>query len=467
MIVTLRAGYASPANTLSGMRRLLILALVVVLAACTSGASTDTTTPPATSDTVDTTGSTAAATTTTVDEPDETVPSTVASGSVIPIGIDELPSAVQDDILELVRTTERLRGLVFLEPPIITVVDDDELATRVRESIEEETEDIDADEALYELLGLVPADTDLLALYSNLYGEQVAGFYDGEEGELVVPSDDELSALQRLTLVHELTHALTDQHFGMSGTYERLIDQQRYDEATAFLSLIEGDATLTEILYLQELPLDEQRAVISESLEADTSALQQVPLFIRESLVFPYTSGFEFTQRLYELGGFSEIGRAYSQPPLSTEQIIEPRDYRRDLPQDVPAPVSELAGYELVYDSVWGELSWALMFEQVLGDTVAQAAANGWGGDRYTYFFDGTDGALVVDYRGDLERDVDELQAALVEYVSVAMAVAEQETSGDALTFTGDDFAAVVRNGESLTFVAASDPDVGRLLIDR
>lgn len=448
------------------MRRITLIALALVLAACTSDASTETTPPPTATDTV-ITGSTTGTTTTTIDEPEDTVPPTVASGSVIPVGIEELPMPVQDDIVELVRTTERLRGLIFLEPPIITVVDDEELSRRVRDSIEEETEDIDADEALYELLGLVPADTDLLALYSNLYGEQVGGFYDGEEGELVVPSDEELSALQRLTLVHELTHALTDQHFGMSDTYERLIDQQRYDEATAFLSLIEGDATLTEILYLQELPLDEQRAVISESLEADTTALSQVPLFIRESLVFPYTSGFEFTQRLYELGGFSEIGRAYSEPPLSTEQIIEPRDYRRDLPREVPAPVSELAGYELVYDSVWGELSWALMFEQVLGDTVAQTAANGWGGDRYTYFFDGTDGALVVDYRGDLDRDVDELQAALVEYVSTAMAVVEQETSGDALIFTGDDFAAVIRSGEAVTFVAASDPDVGRLLIDR
>lgn len=467
MIVPLRVGYASPANTLFGMRRILPIVLLLVLAACTGDSSTETTAPPSTSETSVTTGSTAAPTTTTVDEPDETVPPTVVSGSVIPIGIEELPMPVQDDIVELMRTTERLRGLVFLEPPIITVVNDEELSTRVRESIEEQTEDIDADEALYELLGLVPADTDLLALYSNLYGEQVAGFYDGEEGELVIPSDDELSALQRLTLVHELTHSLTDQHFGMSATYERLIDEQRYDEATAFLSLIEGDATLTEILYLQELPVDEQRAVISESLEADTTALQQVPLFIRDSLVFPYTAGFEFTQRLYELGGFSEIGRAYSEPPVSTEQIIEPRDYRRDLPQDVPAPVSELAGYELVYDSVWGELSWALMLEQVLGDTVAQTAANGWGGDRYTYFFDGTEGALVVDYRGDLGRDVDELQAALVEYVSVAMAVVEQETSGDALVFTGDDFAAVIRSGDALTFVAASDPAVGRLLIDR
>ena len=443
------------------MRRALLLVLVFALAACTTSTGTSTSPSP------DPTATATVAPTTTEAGPGDVSTTTTEVPTtqpelVTPTGIEDLPADVQGVIIDLVRTTERLRGLSFLEPPVITVVSDEELADRVRQSIEDETENIDADESLYALLGLVPADVDLLALYGNLYGEQVGGFYDGEVGELVVPSDESLSGLQRLTLVHELTHALTDQHFGMFESYGDLVDEQRFDEATAFLSLIEGDATLTEILYLQELPTDEQRAVISESLEADTTTLQQTPLFIRESLVFPYTAGFEFTQRLYELGGFSEIGRAYSQPPLSSEQIIEPRDFRRDLPQDVPAPVSELDGYELVYDSVWGELGWELMLEQILGDTVAREAAGGWGGDHYVYFFDGVEGALVIEYRGDIERDVDELQSALIDYVVQAMAVGPQETAGDALVFSGEDFAAVTRSGESLTFVAATDPAVGQ-----
>lgn len=444
------------------MRRALVLLLVLALAACTNSTGTSTSPPPTvtTIESAATTTQPVPGTTTTTEAATTTLPEPVT-----PIGIEGLPADVQSAIIELMRTTERLRGLVFLEPPVITVVSDEELEARVRQSIEEETENIDADEALYALLGLVPPDVDLVALYSDLYGDQVGGFYDGDEDELVIPSDESLSPLQRLTLVHELTHALTDQHFGMFDTYGELVDQQRYDQATAFLSLIEGDATLTEILYLQELPTDEQRAVVSESLEADSTTLQRAPLFIRESLVFPYTAGFEFAQRLYELGGFSEIGRAYAQPPVSSEQIIEPRDFRRDLPQDVPAPVSEVAGYDLVYDSVWGELGWELMLEQVLGDTVAREASGGWGGDRYVYFFDGVEGALVIEYRGDLERDVDELQSALIDYITMAMSVGPQETSGDALVFSGEDFAALTRSGQGLRFVAATDPAVGRMLL--
>ncbi|MDH3250524.1 MAG: hypothetical protein OEQ47_16260, partial [Acidimicrobiia bacterium] len=221
-------------------RQLVIVSLAIALVACTDGTtSVSTTTAPAT-----TTATEAPATTV----PDETTTTEAEAPDVTPLGLEDLSPELRAEVLELVELTQVVRELRFLEPPIITVVSDEELAQRVRESIEEEVEDLDADEALYVLLGLLPADGDLLALYTNLYGEQVAGFYDGDEGELVIPSEASLTPLQRATLIHELTHALTDQHFDMSANYEALVDEKRFDEAAAYLSLIEGDATLTEIL---------------------------------------------------------------------------------------------------------------------------------------------------------------------------------------------------------------------------
>jgi len=147
-----------------------------------------------------------------------TVPATAAPPSTTttldPQRLHE--QAILNQINELIARTEQIRELDFLAEPTVTLVDDDELANRVRQLIDE---DIDPDEiardtALEELLGLIPDGTDLLALYQDLYGEQVLGFYDGETKELVVPSnEDELSPAQKATLVHELTHALTDQHF--------------------------------------------------------------------------------------------------------------------------------------------------------------------------------------------------------------------------------------------------------------
>jgi hypothetical protein len=438
-------------------RQLVIVSLAIALVACTDGTtSVSTTTAPAT-----TTATEAPATTV----PDETTTTEAEMPDVTPLGLDDLSPELRAEVLELVELTQVVRELRFLEPPVITVVSDEELARRVRESIEENIEDLDADEALYVLLGLLPADGELLSLYTDLYGEQVAGFYDGDEGELVIPSEASLSPLQRATLIHELTHALTDQHFDMSANYEVLVDEERFDEAAAYLSLIEGDATLTEILYIQDLPAAERQALISESLETDSTAFDAAPRFIRDSLIFPYQEGFAFTQRLFELGGFFEIEKAYSKPPLSTEQIIEPRDFGRDLPIDVAAPVQTLDGYELVYDSVWGQLGFDTMFDQVLGDDASRTASDGWGGDRYSYFFDGTESAFVLNYRGDSALDAEEMESALVDYIRSAMAVGGQSQIAGFTAFSGEDFAAVFRDGSTVTFVAASDPATGTLLI--
>jgi hypothetical protein len=443
------------------MRRLiLLLLLAVVLVACDRASAPDQTTTssgePATTESLPAT--------TTAEQP--TTTESEEMPDVMPLGLEDLSPSLRTEVLELVALTQELRELRFLEAPVITVVDDEELARRVRESIEEEVIGIEADQALYSLLGLIAPETDLLALYSDLYGEQVAGFYDGDEGELVIPSGDLLSPLQRSTLIHELTHALTDQHFDMSANYEALVDEERFDEASAYLSVIEGDATLTEILYIQDLPLAEQQELISESLEADSSTFDAVPQFIQDSLIFPYQEGFVFTQRLFELGGFFEIEKAYSKPPVSTEQIIEPRDFGRDLPIDVAAPTQALDGYELIYDSVWGELGFDTMFDQILGEDASRTASDGWGGDRYSLFFDGTESALVLNYRGDSERDAEEMQAALLDYIVSAMAVGGPSESGGYTTFSGDDFAAVLRDGDAVTFVAASDPGIGASLLD-
>lgn len=441
------------------MRRLLLpIFFFLVLVACDRSSTVTTTQPeqqPSTSP-VQTTGVDSSSTTTSeVDQP-----------AIIPLGLEDLPASLREEVLELVELTQELRQLQFLEPPVITVVSNEELAQRVRESIEEEIEGIDADEALYALLGLIAPDTDLLALYSELYGEQVAGYYDGDDRELVIPSGDELSPLQRATLIHELTHALTDQHFGMSRAYEALVDEDRFDEAIAYLSVIEGDATLTEILYIQSLPITEQQALISESLETDTSVLDRTPGFIRDSLIFPYQEGFTFTQRLFELGGFSEIEKAYAKPPLSSEQIIEPRDFGRDMPIDVAAPVQAIDGYELIYDSVWGELGFDTMFDQILGGESSRLASDGWGGDRYSFFYNGTEAALVLHYRGDSSVDAEEMESALIAYVVAAMAVDTPSEVNGYSTFTGEDFGAITRTGDTLTFIASSDPAVGLALLN-
>jgi hypothetical protein len=434
----------------------LLAVILLVAVACESDSGQESTTAAPSSPVADGAPTTVPPTTV----PPTTAPPETAPQTTLPEGTEELPEEVRRELAELITVTEQVRQLEFQEPPNVVVVTNEELAERVRDQLTEDLEDLPADQALYRLLGLIEDDMDLEALYTDLYSEQVAGFYDGEEAELVVPRAEEgFTSLQRATLVHELTHALTDQHYQFHDRYSALLDEDRFDEAAAFQALIEGDAVLAELFYLQGLSAEEQAAFFNESFGVDQEVFESAPRFIRDALVFPYDSGFLFIDRLFQTGGFEAIADAYAAPPTSTEQIMDPEDYPADQPIDVEVESLALEGFDLEYESTWGELSFALMFDQILGTDTSDTAAGGWGGDAYQLHFDGSDVVLVLHYRGDSESDGQELEGALVQYVEAGMDTGEAEDYEDGVAYRGEDAAWIRADGSEVIFVAVSAAD--------
>jgi hypothetical protein len=196
---------------------------------------------------------------------------------------------------------------------------------------------------------------------------------------------------------------------------------------------------------------------------ADSAVFDGAPAYLQNSLIFPYREGLAFVQRAFELGGFDEVNRLYVEPPVSSEQIINPRDYQQDFPVAVEVVEAAVTGYDVVFRSTWGQLGFDLMFDQVLGGV--EEAGDGWGGDGYVQWFDGSEAALVIEFVGDAPDDLDEMRDALLRYVPAAMAVEGGEEADGGVVFEGDDFAFVRVAGDSLFFVAAGDPTVGRQII--
>jgi hypothetical protein len=184
-----------------------------------------------------------------------------------------------------------------------------------------------------------------------------------------------------------------------------------------------------------------------------------VPPFIQDSLVFPYDTGFTFVQHLYSDGGYAAVDDAYVNPPLSSEQVIWPDDYPGDAPIAVDLPANELTGYEINEDSTWGELGFRLMFDQVLGGS--DAATEGWGGDSYRIYWDGTNVVLVMVFQGDAVSDAAELGQALNEYVSIGLDLADPVTVENSQTYTEDRYAFVSTVDDEVLFIVASDPAAG------
>src|SRR5439155_1221348 len=122
-------------------------------------------------------------------------------------------------------------------------------------------------------------------------------------------------------LVHELTHAVQDQNFGIS---RPKLDKKEDDSALGFLTMVEGDAVRIQQRFHQSLSKDDQRRVDAYMAAQSSSATAGVPQFLVESLSFPYVVGPAFTTRLVQVGGQARLDEAFRHPPTTTAQLLHP-----------------------------------------------------------------------------------------------------------------------------------------------
>ena len=415
----------------------------------TTAPVTTTEAPPTTEASATTTAPT---TTTTVAEADPDLPV-----------IEGLSPEISAQVWEAVEVTEGIRGLEFEELPVITVLSPEDFEARVRMEVDSELEDIEVDEALFKLLGLLEPDDDLRALYGELYGESVAGFYSSEDKELVIPaSGEEFTGLQTITLIHELIHALTDQHFDFGSRMEDLVDSQMYDPASGLVGLVEGDATLAEFVYVNNLDVAARSRLAAEFADFEPPDID-IPQFMELALYFPYDAGFEYVLNRWREGGWSAVNDQYLDPPGSTEEIYlgAPSPATEVVEMERPAGVLP-EGYEEIYDYTWGFLDILVMFEQILGPEVAVDAATGWGGGRSLvgYAEDG-EVVLVWEYAGDDPAEVEELAGLLADYAAAGMRVGDPQSQGElGFLASADDYVLVAPIPAGLVMVACSDPEV-------
>src|SRR5688572_28516607 len=101
---------------------------------------------------------------------------------------------------------------------------------------------------VYVTLGIMPADLDLQRLLLDLYTEQVVGYYDPKTKKLFVVSGADRETV-RPVLVHELVHALQDQHTNLDSLIAR---DRGNDRQTAAHAAMEGHAVVVMFAALAE-----------------------------------------------------------------------------------------------------------------------------------------------------------------------------------------------------------------------
>lgn len=304
---------------------------------------------------------------------------------------------------------------------------------------------------LYRSLGLLDAKTELGAVFERFLSTQVLGFYRSTDKNLYVVSDKAFGPLEELTAAHEYTHALQDARYGLDKLQGSGHDQG--DLALARLSMIEGDAVLAMSQWAaQDLTPDELSQLLAEAQDpVAQQALAESPPIVRDSQTFPYTTGFEFIQRAWLRGGWTQVDQLWEKPPSTTEQIIHPEKYDTaeaalevTLPSGVAAGLGN--GWRLALEDTHGELVTRIWLEQGADPPTAAQAAAGWGGDRVgLYRGPGDAWAVVWVTKWDSTTDSAEFERAARSTTAKLTAATVKRSQSDVTVAVASDLGLLVR----------------------
>lgn len=275
-----------------------------------------------------------------------------------------------------------------------------------------------ADDKSLEAFGLIPKDFPLDAFMLDVLTEQVAGLYDPKAKEFYIadwiPSDE-----QKDVMSHELTHALEDQSFNVDPWIKAA--RPNDDAELARDSVSEGTALAAMLDYslrdehLSVREIGDVSALIRpgavEEMDKD-SKLAKAPLVIRDSLLFPYLAGTSFSQAFLKAhSGWQDLHLIFENPPVSTQQIMEPEFYLKGVgPAKVTLPAWKgvaPADWKLLEENVMGQFGVEEILKQFLDEDRAKAISPTWDGDRYAVFEDPKTKNLKLVWIVALETDDD------------------------------------------------------------
>ncbi len=266
-------------------------------------------------------------------------------------------------------------------------------------------------------LGLAPPDFNLRQSSVDLMTEQAAAFYDYRKRKLVLLANP-LGEFDSSVLVHELAHAIADQHFRIG----RFMNESAAtdDAALARMAVVEGQASwlMTE----HQLRRDGRGSLFTDgsllpqwsSLDGGNRfafpVLDKAPLYVRVTLLFPYWEGARFQQAVVERDGARAFRRVFEQPPRSSSEILHPELYLRQEPAASVSLPSRVPRTRTLSEGTFGELDHLVVFAQA-GIADRQRLAQAWRAGAYRVS-ETKDYCCLVDYTSLWATDADAEAAA-------------------------------------------------------
>ncbi len=330
---------------------------------------------------------------------------TAASSSprAIPLSRERIDALVTD----LARETAQIRGLTFQRRVPVTVETTAQIAEHWRDTLRDERDEIETEEALGIGLGVIAESTHLADALTELVGREAQGYYDPDSGDLVLV-DTEAASLgaagpagldARATVVHELTHALQHQHHANMVTASSSRQPALSDGARARLALLEGDATIVAMEWAQHRRgtrfigapdmLDRVRRWVAN---AQVLTEANAPAYLIDSAEAPYEAGALAVAQLVAAGGFSRVDSMLTAGVTRTAEVLHPeREAAAWVDLSTPsasaaseAPAADASPATRVASPVsrsLGEMELRLFLQRVIREERAAELAASWRGD--------------------------------------------------------------------------------------
>lgn len=305
------------------------------------------------------------------------------------------------------------------------------------------------DLAILRRAGMLKPDEDHVAMIMDVMQAAVGGYYDPKQKHLRIVQGFAGEA-QRPVILHELVHALEDQHIDLLARVKPFEDDS--DRTFAEKCLGEGSAEHARMLYERANPEIAKAYAKAQNdpkmAGAQLKAMQKVPAFLFVATLMHYQNGPAFVGRAMRGGSYPErMAALYAEPPISQEQILHPGRWftaTRDYPQAVVwgGDLAKAAGegWSVLHQLPAGELDLALQLDFFLGPTkgkmnflnpgnmpfaAARRAAAGWDAG-YSVYLQKEGAPLAVVEAWAFDTDADAWEAAEM------MAKAAEKAAGEA-----------------------------------
>ncbi|MEN9644515.1 MAG: hypothetical protein RL238_1184 [Actinomycetota bacterium] len=318
------------------------------------------------------------------------------------------PDAWDPRVAELVTFVEQTRALTFEHPIAIDFLSEEQFLAQTRADATaispDETQMAEYTSELFDAFGLATG-YDPSAGQSTLSAATTLGFYSPETDRITVRGN-ELTPGVRVTVVHELTHALQAQHFDL------------HDKAgdVPMRSIVEADAMRIEEAYFATLPPEEQAAArAADTMSAEAAGqLATVPWPVVEFQYAPYVLGPALLRTVLDRRGNAGVDDLLSNPPTE-EQLIANWQWRPDGDEpSVGITAVGPQGADVIADSTpLSMLEMVVMLDAWLPWTLARSALDHWQAAAYTSYRKAPGGPLCVSVSTALEGDPSTFIAAI------------------------------------------------------